>query len=244
MKKPSVMICVPAYGQSVSAQTMESVYTLCQFFAFNGIRNQLSWYSAAEIAEVRNLFITTWYDKHPQFSHLFFVDADMGFDPHMVRDMLKFDKPLMGAFYAKRQMHPIRSVGQPLDPDVGYHDMKDGHVLADYVGGGCMLIKRSMMDEMLQKIPDLEDDLPSYISENMELKRFLRPFEPIRQGRLRLSEDVSFCIRWRKQCGGEIWANVNYKLDHIGPFNFHMRYAGILENEIKAKAQESKEVAA
>jgi hypothetical protein len=49
-----------------------------------------------------------------------------------------------------------------------------------------------------------------------------------------LSEDVSFCSRWREGCGGEIWANINHKISHVGPFDFHMRYQGVLE----AKAQQ------
>lgn len=237
MKKPSILIAVPAYGQTVAAQTMESVYTLAQFLTINGVRNQLTWYSAADIVEVRNLFITTWYDCYPQFSHMLFVDADMGFDANMVRDMLEFDKPLVGTFYAKRQMQAT-VVGQPLDPNVTYHDMKQGHVRANYVGGGVMLIKRTMMDEMVEKLPQVVDKLPSFLAaaSDAPLTRLLRVFDPINDGERRLSEDVSFCVRWREYCGGEIWANVDYKVDHVGLFNFHMRYAGILENELKAKA--------
>lgn len=238
MKRPSVMICIPAYGQQVAAQTMESVYSLAQFLTINGVRNQLSWYSAADIVEVRNLFITTWYDCYPQFSHMLFIDADMGFSAHMVRDMLKFDKPLVGTFYAKRQMKPT-VVGAPLDPDVSYHDMREGHVRANYVGGGVMLIRRDVVKTMLEEIPEAVDKLPSFIAASTDapLKRFLRLFDCILEGDRRLSEDVSFCIRWREYCKGEIWANVDYQVDHVGPFNFHMRYAGILENELKQKAE-------
>src|SRR5688500_16903210 len=121
MSKPSIMICVPAYGQSVTAQTMESLFKLAQFLSFNQIRHQLSWYSAADIVEVRNLFLTTWYDTQPQFSHLLFVDADMGFEPHLIRDMVKFDKPLTGTFYARRQMQ-ASVVGATLHSD---HTLKD-----------------------------------------------------------------------------------------------------------------------
>lgn len=240
MKRPSVMICVPAYGGSVVAQTMESVYSLAQFLTINQVRNQLSWFSAADIVEVRNLFITTWYDCYPQFSHMLFIDADMGFPAEMVRDMLEFDKPLTGTFYAKRQMEP-RVVGAPMDPDVKYHDMKQGHVLANYVGGGVMLIKRTMMDEMLEKLPGIVDKLPSFLAAATEapLKRLIRAFDPLIEGDRRLSEDVSFCTRWREGCGGEIWSNVSYRVDHIGTFNYHMRYAGILENELKAEKEKA-----
>jgi hypothetical protein len=46
---------------------------------------------------------------------------------------------------------------------------------------------------------------------------------------VRLSEDMSFCYRWIEQCGGEIWANVNHRISHVGPFDYAIRYQGILE---------------
>ncbi len=237
MAKPSIMICVPAYGQSVSAQTMESLFSLAQFFSFNQVRHQLSWYSAADIVEVRNLFLTTWYDCQPQFSHLLFVDADMGFEPHLIRDMVKFDKPLTGAFYARRQMSPS-VVGAALHPDHSLKDVVHGFLPANYVGAGVMLIKRSMIRDMLEKMPQISDALPSVLANatTMPLKRLIRAFDCILAGDRRLSEDVSFCARWREGCGGEIWANVDHKISHVGPFDFHLRYAGVLEAKMKEAA--------
>lgn len=229
MKKPSVMVCIPAYGQSVSAQTMDTVYKLAQFLVFNNIRSQMSWFSAADIVEVRNLFLTSWYDAFPQYSHMLFIDADMGFEPELVRDMLAFDKPLTGGFYARRQMNPS-IVGGALKADHTLADVVRGHLPAAYIGAGSMLIKRSMVKEMLEKMPHLIDVIPGHLAaaSPWPLTRFLRAFDCIIQDNYRLSEDVSFCHRWLN-CGGEIWANVNYKISHVGPFDFHMRYQGVLE---------------
>ena len=35
-----------------------------------------------------------------------------------------------------------------------------------------------------------------------------------------LSEDFSFCKRWT-DLGGEIWADLTSRLDHVGPTTFH-----------------------
>jgi hypothetical protein len=35
-----------------------------------------------------------------------------------------------------------------------------------------------------------------------------------------LSEDFAFCKRWT-DIGGEIWADLNSRLDHVGPAVFH-----------------------
>lgn len=242
MKKPSVLICIPAYGQSVTAQTMESIYTLAQFLTMSGIRNQLTWFSAADIVEVRNLFLTSWYDCHPQFSHMLFIDADMGFPAELIRDMLDFDKQLTGTFYARRQMPPS-VVGAALHQDHSFPDIKKGFLPAAYIGAGVMLIKRTLVDEMLVKKPELIDKLPGVLAKAtpLPLTRFIRAFDTILEDDCRLSEDISFCRRWR-ECGGEIWANVMHKIDHVGPFNFHLRYGGIMEK--KWKEENGQEVAA
>lgn len=244
MKRPSIMICLPAYGQSNMAQTTESLYTLAQFLGYNQVRNQLSWYSGADIVEVRNLFLTTWYDTQPQFSHLLFVDADMGFPPELIRDMLEFDKPLTGVFYARRQMTPS-IVGGALHADHSVDDLVKGFLPAAYIGAGVMLIKRSLIKEMLEKMPEIIDSLPSVLANatTAPLTRLIRAFDCILKDNCRLSEDVSFCDRWRR-CGGEIWANVNHKISHVGPFDFHMRYGGVLEAKDAANKAALKEQAA
>jgi hypothetical protein len=43
-----------------------------------------------------------------------------------------------------------------------------------------------------------------------------------------LSEDFSFCRRWT-QMGGEIWADLNSRLSHIGPMTFAGDFAARFE---------------
>ena len=54
--------------------------------------------SYADIVEGRNFLLKT------DASHLLFLDADMGFDPQLIVDMIAFDQPLTGAAYPKREI--------------------------------------------------------------------------------------------------------------------------------------------
>lgn len=242
MRPSGILICVPAYGQTMMAQTAESLYSTAQWLSQEKIPNRLSWYSAADIEDVRNLFVTVWYDGHPQFSHLLFVDSDNGFHPMLIRDMLRFNKPLMGVLYAKRRM-PASVVGTVHEG----HSIKDvvsGFIKATGIGCGVMMISRQVIKTMLEKMPELIDSIPSTLSEatpDLKLKRIIRVFDKIRDGNLRLSEDMSFCHRWR-ECGGEIWANVDHRISHVGPFDYAIRYQGVLE--AKAAAQKEQDAAA
>lgn len=239
MKPSGVLICLPAYGQMVQSVTTESLFSLAQWLTMKEIRNRMLVFSAADIVEVRNLFLTVWYDAFKEFSHMLFVDADMGFPTELVRDMLKFDKPLLGCLYARRQMTPS-VVGAALHENHTAADVVHGFLPANYVGGGVMMIQRRMMDEMLAKKPELSDVLPSVLSAAcpVPLKRLIRAFDTINRDTHRLSEDVSFCYRWREECGGEVWANVSHKISHVGPFDFHLRYGGVLDEKAKLAAAE------
>jgi hypothetical protein len=237
-KPQGILIALPAGGQMVTSKTTESLFATAQFLTAQKIPNRLMMFSAADIEDIRNLFITQWYDAEPEFSHLLFVDADMGFSPALIRDMIQWDRPLMGVLYARREM-PASIVGTVPEG----HSLKDVHhgfIRASGLGCGVMMISREVIKTILEKFPELADESEDYLTRKSDgrIKRILRVFEKIRTKELRLSEDMSFCWRWQ-QCGGEIWANVAHSISHVGPFDYHMRYLGMIE----AREQEAKAAA-
>jgi hypothetical protein len=235
MRPTGVLICVTAGGQMMCAATALSLFTTAQFFSDKKIPCRMTWYSAADIEDIRNLFVTVWYDAHPEFSHMLFVDADMGFEPELIRDMVKFDKPLMGTLYARRSMTP--SIVGTVPDGHSIKDVQHGFIRSSGLGCGVMMISREVITKMLEQMPELSDPIPGYVSEQtpgLGLKRMIRAFDKFREPGLKLSEDMAFCHRWQL-CGGEIWANIRHKISHIGPFDFHMRYEGVLEAKAKAK---------
>jgi hypothetical protein len=238
MRPTGVLIAVPAYEHKMYAETALSIFCAAQFLAEKKIHAKMTWYSGADIEDVRNLFVTAWYDTQPEFSHLLFVDADMGFEPELIRDFIRFDKPLMGVLYAKRKAGPeivgIVPAGHSID------DVVHGFIRADAVGCGVTMISREVITKMLEVMPYLSDAMPSSLMQatpDMKLKRVIRCFDKIRNETMRLSEDMSFCYRWQA-CGGEVWANVNHKISHVGPFDFAIRYGGVLAAKAAAQRQD------
>jgi hypothetical protein len=240
MHVTGVSIMVPAGHRMFFADTTQSLFDLGQLLTTEGIPNRLKWITCAEIANIRNLFVTLWYYKQPQASHLLMVDADMHFSPFMVWDMLKFGKPLVGTFYSRREF-PVSVVGKALNDTDTAADIVDGHLKVDGVGGGVLLIKRSVIEEMIEKMPEIVDKTNFHsvagALQAYELPCLIRAFSPVHTpDGGELSEDLSFCWRWR-QCGGEVWANVHHPIGHVGPFEWKIRYADYLDE--RAKAQEA-----
>src|SRR5947209_6844141 len=95
----NVFTFVPAFGQQITAATFLATHALRAEFAAKGIGGGITTMSFPDIAELRAMALTVWYDAMPQYSHLLFVDSDMGFGSDLVLDMLLFDEPLVGTIY-------------------------------------------------------------------------------------------------------------------------------------------------
>ena len=197
----------------------------------------------ADIVESRNFLLTHWYDK-TDATHMLFIDADMGYDPKLVADMVGLRKPIVGVIAPRRQIdlnrladlaakgekaesaiarahdflvRPVKRTGKPR--------IVNGFVEVEGCGAGIMLIERGCVKTMLEKLPQLSDTkakTTSPLARNLD--RLIRAFEPVTVDDGRLSEDYSFCHRWRASCGGEVWANISHQIVHVGLHRYAGRY--------------------
>ncbi len=239
-----LLIATPAYGQIFYSPYVESVIKLTQLihrnhwgFAFRSI-------SYAEISESRNYLLTHWIDK-TDASHVLFIDADMGFEPQLIAEMIAFDKPVVGVAYPKRKidLHRVTALaaaGEPSDRAItkAYEfvlrplrrgpnpKVVNGFMEVEGCGAGILLIQRSCVETMLRRIPGLSDEKAKKTSPiTKDLDRLIRAFDILNVGGHRLSEDYSFCHRWRNLCQGEVWVSVGHAITHIGLQEFKSRYA-------------------
>lgn len=226
IKKPpdmkGVLVCLPAGYQIVSAHTSGIIYSIGQMLTAAGIPSQLLWFAMTDIVEVRNVFVTKFYDQYPSASHLLFIDADMYFPPQLVARMIELDKPIVGTVYSRREL-PRSPIGHPLGDEKDY-PIVNGFQRWKHLGCGLMLIKVSVIEEMMKKLPVVDSIDPGAL-EKAGVTRILRVFDRLRdQDGSWLSEDFSFCERWH-QLGGEIWANVDTRIEHIGSFNYGYQWS-------------------
>lgn len=229
----TVFIALPAFGQQNCSQTTASLIALTKELTLRGMFNGFASWSLPDIADLRDLFLTVWYDG-TDASHLLLTDADMQFEPELVRDMLLADKPLVGALYPKKRL-PIEWVGSALTPEAE----PDGNLLElEGVGGGVMLIRRDCVTAMMEKgVATVSDGLGDSSIEKFLKgrggKRLISAFQKIQlEPKRRLSEDFSFCHRYR-QAGGKVYAVTNHVLCHIGMYQYAAKYSDMLDNKAK-----------
>lgn len=226
-----VFIAVPGFGQIISATTFLTTHALRAAMSAKGIGGGISTLSFPDIAELRSMFMTIWYDTMPKSTHMLFIDSDMGFPPDLVIDMLLFDEPLIGAIYPQRKL-PLSWAGSGTGTPTT--ERRGDFMQVEGVGFGCTLIRRDLVTTMLEKMPHIVDNRLALHPAGETLRqagtnRLIRAFEKVDlPDRGIVSEDLSFCIRWR-ECGGECWAAIGHRMSHVGPFDYAGRYLDAIE---------------
>lgn len=236
-----ILTCVPAFGQIITATTFLTTHALSQALMQRGIGGGITTLSFPDIAELRGMFTTLFYDTVPTATHMLLVDADMGFSPDLVLEMLLLDEPIVGTIYPQRKLNVTpdgRTILPPSWAGSGsgepVTERRGNFMKVEGVGMGCTLIRRDAITTMLEKMPECIDTRLHLhpAKETMfaaGAKRLLRLWEKIDlPERGIVSEDLSFCLRWNK-CGGTVWGAIGHKITHVGPYAFEGRYLDQIE---------------
>src|SRR3954467_8310952 len=129
-----ILIGTPAYGDSVTTTYCETLFWLFDHFRNNHphIRLDHKFLSFALLPYMRNYFASRVLNG-ASYTHLLFIDADMGFGPTLIEHMIAADKPVVGCIYPRRALD-LQQVYALRDriPDSNIARL----VAQDYVGAG------------------------------------------------------------------------------------------------------------
>lgn len=146
-------------------------------------------------------------------THLMFVDADIQFRAEDIVKLVAHDKDIVGGIYPQKTLPP-KMVVNTLDNGRREGDLVEVGTL----GTGFMLIKRTVFTQMIEAGAQKYTDAIGLSSvENDHQFDFFNCMIDS-QGRY-LTEDWSFCRRWR-ELGGQIWADTAVALAHVGYYRF------------------------
>jgi hypothetical protein len=237
VERTHLFIGTPCYGGLVTQRYMQSVCALLEWGNVNQlpVSLELLGYDSL-VTRSRNTLLSTFLDS-PTATHLMFIDADIGFTPDQVVRLLAFDRDVVAGMYPLKIVHYDEGVahrlqaGEPLDtaqlryvgaPCQGPElEVEDGFSTGIFAGAGFLLIKRGALERMTQAYPETRytashnQATPSTSPNQYAL--FDCMIEP-ETGHY-LSEDYTFCHRWRA-LGGKIWLDTRSRLMHIGPREF------------------------
>ncbi len=177
-------------------------------------------------------------------THLMFIDADIGFKPIYILNMLACDKDIICGMYPKKELNwPLvyAAVKNGITPE--RLSQYTGSFVVNLVddateavgsrnqpmqiangGTGFMLIKRKVFEDLQHKVPTYTHDAHA-ITDTEQAPKIIDEFFATsideKTNRL-LSEDYHFCKLARKE-GFTVWAAPWVELSHCGTYVFDGR---------------------
>jgi hypothetical protein len=234
-----LVVATPCFGGQVSSIYASSLFALQR--AVHSMSNvDLKVHlrdGDALITRARANLVTLFLDD-PGATHLLFIDADIGFSPEQVFRLIRTGADVVAGCYPVKRVNWDKTkravaAGRPdlascsLDYVLELDNPDEVRVVSGfarvrYVGTGFLMIRRHVLETMCAHYASLqfhrEHSHDALAGSHNRFALFECMIDPA-DGTY-LSEDFAFCKRWI-DIGGEIWADLDSRLDHVGPSVFH-----------------------
>jgi len=226
LRTTKVHIAMPCYGGMLTESTFMSFIKWANTARQLGIDWTLeTMVNESLISRARNTLTVKFLDM-PDATHLFFVDADIGWEPWHLLVLLNRDVDVCAGLYPMKTM-PIKWVVNGFE---GAEEGPDGFQEVSKAGTGFLLMKKHVFDKLKSHpaVKQYKNDIGLDPKFDQHLKTYFDT--AVRQNRY-YSEDWTFCENWR-DLGGKIWVDKRILLRHSGSYVFCMENQQHLMNTI------------
>lgn len=226
LKTTRVHISMPCYGGMLTESTFMSFIKWANTARQLGIDWTLeTMVNESLISRARNTLTAKFLDM-PEATHLFFVDADIGWEPWHLLVLLNRDKDVIGGLYPMKTM-PIKWVVNGFE---GAEEGPDGLQEVSKAGTGFLLMKKNVFEKLKSHpaVKQYKNDIGLDPKYDQHLKTYFDT--AVRQNRY-YSEDWTFCENYR-DIGGKIWVDKRVLLRHSGSYVFCMENQEHLMNTV------------
>jgi|TARA_R100000654_G_scaffold53330_1_gene79448 hypothetical protein len=196
------------------------------------------------VTQGRNLSVAGFLES--KATHLLFIDSDIYFQGKSIFSMLRADKHIISVPYPlktlmwdkafkKMEQGQIKTPDDirralhtyPMKvPDANNINLKKGVMEVTDSPTGCMLIKRDVINKMIEKYPDKEIVQKTVINGKYVNKpNMWNFFDTLHDPKEKTynGEDFAFCKLWR-DLGGKCYAYVNDAIVHVGEHQYQGKF--------------------
>jgi hypothetical protein len=243
----SLVVATPCFGGQISVHYATSVFKLQKLVrTYKDFNLKILFKDGdALITRARASLVSQFLDD-PDATHLLFVDSDIGFEPEQVVRLIQCGADVCAAIYPVKRIDwskvkSTMAAGRPNPAaaslqyvfevdDPNAVTAQAGFVKVRYAGTGFLMIRRQALERLCASYPQLQYRRDHSIdAATASEKRFALFESMITEDGTYLSEDFAFCRRWT-DIGGEIWADLDSRLNHVGP----MMFCGELSSQFAA----------
>lgn len=236
-KRAQLFIATPTSGGIMKSAYVNSLAAMLSSLHAAGVGTRYANLDATHIPEQRDTLVHMALQTDS--THVLFIDSDMMFAADLAAKFLTFGKPLVGAIYTRRKLDLAR-VESALAKGAEFkralamgHDFttrietlplqgEDEFRKVQGIGFGFVLVARECFETMTKRLT-MQRYPARYV--NGEVIGYFQ--EATDKDGQRVSEDYSFCQRWR-DCGGDVWGHVFGDIKHVGDFAYGVPYATLI----------------
>ena len=245
--KPSykIMVCTPCHSE-VSMHYTQAVLKFQLECMKKNIMVSFTLLKSSLVTQGRNLCVAEFLNHEDNYDYLLFIDSDISFKSETIFKMIEADKDLiacpypMKMFETNRMWKKIKETDSiksekdllssgymyPIKVDKKELSVNKGVMRVTHAPTGCMLIKRKVIEKLIEKHPELEIYQPTVIN-NKETKKenFYNLFDTLHDPETKqyYGEDFGFCQRWTN-IGGKVYVYVIDYISHIGEHEYCGRF--------------------
>ena len=241
LRTMKVLFATPAYASNCAVNYTTSMFKLAGVAARNGLDCDLMMHSESLVTSARNKIVAKFLDG--SYTHLFWIDADIGHTPEAVMRLLLSDYDVVSQPYPLKEIIwpeggiPYAGMTQKEFEDLYYRypvnlgrgvngvDADEhGFIEVANTTTGFMCIKRRVLTKMKEAYPELHYNLspprdPNELRPSEENNFLFFDCRVSPETNEYLSEDYAFCKLWR-EIGGKVMADTASKLSHLGQYLF------------------------
>mgnify|MGYP003635128175 CR=1 FL=1 len=246
--KISLFVATPVHSEC-SIHYTQALLELQQICFKEKIKITFQLLKSSLVTQGRNLCVSGFLESN--YSHMLFVDSDIYFNAKSIIEMIKKNKDIISIPYPLKTImwdkamqriknNSIKNV-EDLKKAFNTYPMKvenyqditldNGVIKVTHSPTGCMMIKRSVFNKLIEKYPDKGIVQKTVINgEYINKPHMWNFFDCIHDPETKtyLGEDFSFCKLW-KDIGGECYAYVTDSIIHVGEH----QYEGSFIDELK-----------
>lgn len=262
LRQKHIFIATPCYGGQIGEPYFRSMMRLAILCNKYDIKYTISTLANESLITRGRNTLVSFFMENKDATHLFFIDADIEFQPEDLLRQVAYDKPVVVGAYPKKAINWDSIISAARNPDLDENSQTiEGHssnyvVNFDFLkdengnrtpqvqivdnlvrlkdaGTGFMCIKKEVIQQMMDAHPELK-----YVNDiNVDSK-----FEPFMyalfdtmidpESRRYLSEDYMFCRLWQNM-GGDVYLDPRTALNHVGHYTFRGNIRKLFTGENK-----------
>jgi len=202
------------------------------------------------VTQGRNLCVAEFLNHEDHYDWLLFIDSDIDFNAETIFKMLKADKDIIACPYPMKMFDTDRMwnkihktdmvktekdllpAGYMYPIKIGKNEltMDNGVIEVSHAPTGCMLIKRTVIEKLIEKHPELKIYQPTVINgKEVEKENFYNLFDTLHDVETKryFGEDFGFCQRWT-DLGGKVYIYAMDYITHVGDHQYCGRFFDML----------------